>query len=473
VVTAWKIAVLRANGRTSQAIEVYERTVAASTSPLGMLTFLGPELYVDAGDGPKARRAMAAARARYQEIGAPGWAACVAFSEARLELRSQGDPAAARRALDAIDAPAFAGGHLFRGTLGVWYGLADLAEGKDEEALTRLRETVELMGATGGHIEMPAAAVYLSEAEWRGGDEEAADAAADLALEVAHAQGSNHILLQGLGDFPAVVSRKIDAELRTDSPWHELGRALMAQRVAVPGYGEHTVLIREFGEPAIVIDGEPARAPLTKCIELLAVLAARDGAAANRAELLDALFDGRDDGSARSYLRQVIHRLRALLPEEALVADGMAVRLGERVAVSSESGRLLARLAEALRLSGTKRLGALLEALPAGERGAYLPRVEADWARRRAAEIDERCLEARIEAAEIAFVAGDYPLARRLGEEAVAADPFRESGWQLLIRIATEVGDTAAATLALRRCETALAEVGGAPTGATRALAGI
>jgi DNA-binding SARP family transcriptional activator len=133
----------------------------------------------------------------------------------------------------------------------------------------------------------------------------------------------------------------------------------------------------------------------------------------------------------------------------------------------------LARLAEALRLSGTKRLGAILEALPAGERGAYLPRVEADWARRRAAEIDERCLEARIEAAEIAFVAGDYPLARRLGEEAVAADPFRESGWQLLIRIATEVGDTAAATLALRRCETALAEVGGAPTGATRALAGI
>ena len=59
---------------------MYERTVAASTSPLGMLTFLGPELYVDAGDGPKARRAMAAARARYQEIGAPGWAACVAFS---------------------------------------------------------------------------------------------------------------------------------------------------------------------------------------------------------------------------------------------------------------------------------------------------------------------------------------------------------------------------------------------------------
>src|SRR2546423_5718307 len=113
------------------------------------------------------------------------------------------------------------------------------------------------MVATGGHIERPAAAVYLSEAEWRGGNEEAADAAADLALEVAYAQGSNHILLQGLGDFPAVVSRKIDAELRTDSPWHELGRALMAQRVAVPGYGEHTVLVCEFGEPAIVIDGEP------------------------------------------------------------------------------------------------------------------------------------------------------------------------------------------------------------------------
>ena len=472
VVTAWRIAVLRANGRTGQAIEMYERAVAASSCPLGMLTFLGPELYVDAGEVAKARQAMVAARTRYQEIGAPGWAACVSFAEARLELRSEDDPIAARRALDAIDAGAFAGGRLFRCTLGIWYGMADLLEGKDESALRGLRATVELMRSIGGHIEMPAAAVYLAEAEWRHNDEEAADAAADLALEVAHAQGSNHILLQGLSDFPAVVSRKIDAELRTDSPWHELGRALMAQRVAVPGYGEHTVLVREFGEAAIVVDGETAKVPLTKCVELLAFLAARGGAGADRAELLDALFDGRDDGSARSYLRQVIHRSRGILPAESLVSEGDAVRLGERVAVSSESGQMLASLAEAMRLSGAERLRAILEALEPSEHGGYLPRVEAEWARQRAITIDEQCLDARLEAAELAFAAGDYPLSRRLCEQVVAADPFRERTWRLLIRIATELGDIDAATMALRRCEAALAELGTAPARSTRELAG-
>ena len=470
VVTAWKIAVLRANGRTGKAIEMYERAVAESSCPLGMLTFLGPELYVDAGDVPKARRAMAAGRTRYQEIGAPGWAACVTFAEARLELRCEGDPAAARRALDAIDAGAFAGGHLFRGTLGVWYGLADLLDGRDEEALAGLRTTVELMHSTGGHIELPAAAIHLSEAEWRHGDEEAADAAADLALEAAHAQGSNHILLQGLSDFPAVVSRKIDAELRTDSPWHELGRALMTRQVAVPGYGEHTVLVREFGEAAIVIDGEKVRVALSKCLDLLAFLATREGGAADRAELLGALFDGRDDRSARSYLRQVIHRLRGLLPEETLISDGEVLRLGERVTVSSESEQLLAGLAEAARLSGANRLRAILDALTVSEHGCYLPRLEAEWARQRAVEVDERCLDARLEAAELAFAGGDYPLARQLCEEVVGDDRFRERGWQLLIRVATEVGDSDGAALALRRCEAALAEIGVKPTDVTRAL---
>jgi DNA-binding SARP family transcriptional activator len=327
------------------------------------------------------------------------------------------------------------------------------------------------MQGCGGHIELPAAAVCLAEAEWRAGNEEAADAAADLALEAARSQRSNHILLQGLADFPAVVSRKIDAELRTDSPWHELGRALMARRVAVAGYGEHTVLMHEFGAAAIVVDGEEVRAPLTKCVELLAFLAAREGAT-NRAALLDALFDGRDDGSARSYLRQVIHRLRGLLPEEALISEADAVRLGERVGVTSESAQLLAGLAEASRLSGAKQLGAILEALALSERGAYLPTVETDWARERAAEIETACLDARLEAAALAFAAGDYPLAGRLCEEVVATDPFRERGWRLLIKIATELGDGDAATLAYRRCETALAEVGSAPTSATRALVG-
>jgi len=61
-------------------------------------------------------------------------------------------------------------------------------------------------------LELPTAAVYLAEAYWRAGDEDASDQAADLALDAAQRQGSNHLLLQALDDVPAVPTRRLDAE---------------------------------------------------------------------------------------------------------------------------------------------------------------------------------------------------------------------------------------------------------------------
>lgn len=109
-----------------------------------------------------------------------------------------------------------------------WCGLALLLERKDEEARERLRRAVEGICAGGRYLMLPTAAVYLAEAGWRAGDGEAADRAADLALESAGKLGSNHLLLQALADFPAVLSRRLDAEPSADSPWHTIGRALRA-----------------------------------------------------------------------------------------------------------------------------------------------------------------------------------------------------------------------------------------------------
>lgn len=53
---------------------------------------------------------------------------------------------------------------------------------------------------------LPIAGVYLAEACWRLDDEAASDDAADLALAAARRQGSNHLLLQALREFPAAVS---------------------------------------------------------------------------------------------------------------------------------------------------------------------------------------------------------------------------------------------------------------------------
>ena len=50
--------------------------------------------------------------------------------------------------------------------------------------------------------------------------------AADLALASATKQGSNHLLLQALADFPSLVSHRLQAGVESDSPWRELARTL-------------------------------------------------------------------------------------------------------------------------------------------------------------------------------------------------------------------------------------------------------
>ena len=81
--------------------------------------------------------------------------------------------------------------------------------------------------------------------------------------------------------------------------------------------------VREFGTPAIVVDGREVQPKLTRSVEVLAYLAGSGGGRATRPELLDDLFDGRADDSARSYLRQALSRLREVLPADApLSVDG-------------------------------------------------------------------------------------------------------------------------------------------------------
>lgn len=394
----------------------------------------------------------------------------MSLAEARLCLRLEHNPAAARRALDSIDAGTYAGGWLFRSAFDVWYGFALLLGGEDGAALRRLREAVAAMTDASGHIELPSAAVYLSEAEWRHGDEDAADAAADLALAAAAEQGSDHLLLQALADFPAVVARRIDAEARTDSAWHRLGRALLGRGIEIATYSSQTVLVRDLGEVCVELDGEVLRLPLSKCTELLAYLTSHPDRAASRDDLLDALFAGRADDSTRAYLRQAIHRLRGFLPEEAILSVRDTVRLGDRVAFVSEARRALTALTEAARLRDGERLVATVDALATLDCGDFLADFDADWVRARRAEIADLQLESRLEAADLALALGDYRMTRRLCDECLAADPYGESAWRLKIAVAVAVGDADSARRSYRRCVAALREIGLDPTAATKAI---
>jgi DNA-binding SARP family transcriptional activator len=394
-----------------------------------------------------------------------------AVLEAKLALRLSRDTAAARGTLERLERETPLDEYCYvRELADTWYGLALLRDGSDAEAFTRLRRAVDSMREADRILELPQAAVFLAEAAWRSSDEETADQAADLALEAAARQGSNHILLQALGEFPSVASRRIDAEPSADSPWHEIGRALRAQGLAPASAWGTWVELQEFGQIAVWVDGQEVRPRLSKSLELLAFLAHSGGAAA-RDELLDALFDGRADRSTRTYLRQAAHTLREVLPGTTSVSsDGREVRLSEGIRIATQSQRFEQQLAAAARFQGTERIAATLKALAIPAEGDYLPGLSSAWVDARREHLAALSVNAYFEAAELAFAGGRYREADQLVARVLAADAFREGAWRLAMRIAGALGDDDEVMRAYRRCERALATIGTSPAASTRQL---
>ena len=467
-----RIAVLRALGRTQRALEVYEATLARSGPTLQVEGYVGPEVLTDAGRREDALAALDRGRALARASGSAFFEVTTEVADARFRLRLEHDPAAARALLDHAERELGGRSVTFLAeNIDTWYGLALLQLGEDGEALVRLRRAVASMLAGRRVLELPTAAAYLAEAEWRAGDEDAADRAADVALDAARRQGSNHLLLQALADFPAVVSRRIDAEPRASSPWHELGRALIAQGTQVAARIRAAVELLEFGRCAIVVDGVERRPRIAKTYELLAYLAVSRDARADRAELLDALFDGRSDESTRAYLRQAVRWLRSVLPhEDAVIADRGTVQLSDAVAVSSESVRFQALLAEAARRQGEQRLAATITALELHDRGDYLPDGRSRWVDRRRSELGALAADARAAAAELAFAAGRLDDADRLAQAVLRAEPFRESAWRVTMQVAGALGDHDGVLRAYQACERELAALGTTPSPGTREL---
>jgi two-component SAPR family response regulator len=262
----------------------------------------------------------------------------------------------------------------------------------------------------------------------------------------------------------------MDAERGADSPWHEITRALLSRGVPLAAPGAH-VRLHDLGEPAITVAGRRMRPRIRKSYELLAYLAVHPDRDIDRDELLTALFHARDDVSTRSYLRQALRHLRDVLPDTAdLSFDAGRLRLGDALALQTDSRHAEGLLSRALRLTGPERLDALLEAVEAFDRGPYLAGVASAWAEERRGELAALAADTRHEAALSAYEAIRHRDAERLINEVLRTDPYREASWRLLMRIAHAAGDEDRVIAVYCRCERALRSVGAAPSQSTSAL---
>lgn len=474
VSTPWRIAALRASGRTEPALELYTE---ARRSPILVdaldASSVGADLLVDAGRAQEALAAIRTGRAFTEEHGARWRWILTWIAEARLHLRLHRDPEAALRALGVADSALTQLDIVTpREACNTWMGFALLLSDDTAGALLHLRRAVESMLAGDRLSELPIAAAYLAEAQWRAGDEEQADRAADLALAASRRLGANHVLLQALADFPAVVSRRIDAESGSDSAWHELGRTLVAAGTTLDVVVGVNVDLRDLGRPRLLVDGSLHKPRIAKTYELLAFLALRCAdMTATRDALLDALFDGRDDSSVRAYLRQAIGQLARMLSDpSALHSGGGVVRLAPEVHVTTTSGRLVAHLHEARRLEGPARLAGTLSALAIADDGEFLEGAETAWVAEHRRLLAGRVADARHDAARLAFEHDRHLEALELNDRALRDDPVREDAWRLQMEVKGALGDDAGVLNAFRDCTTALNSLGTTPAPSTRAL---
>lgn len=465
----WRVGALLATGHTEQGFELYQGLEGVQEQGVWLSAVTGPKLMAELGEHEAAWRLLQAGRERVLASGSALFHMHSLLAEAEMLLRLSRDAPAARELLHEV-AEHPIGRHYanIREHTGTLLGAALLLEGEDRRARDCLAETVDSMQRGDRILWLPTAAVHLAEAQWRLGEEQSADDAANLALRAAERQGSNHLLLQALAEFPAVLSRRLDSERGADSPWHELGRALMVQGVELGDVLAASVHVTEFGRTSVLVNGADAALRLKKSYELLAYLANSGRESLPRQELLEALFQGRGDDAASSYLRQAVLRLRRAVPD-VLTTEPAAgrVALGPGVRVITESERLSSLLRQAASLRGQDRLRTLLQALEIAGRGEYLPGVHSSWAEERRRYLAGVVQEARHDAAEIAFATGHYRQAARLVGDVLRADPFRESAWRLQMRIADALGDRDRVIAAYRACERALAELGTQPAPTT------
>lgn len=472
VVRPWRIAALRAIGELEQAHQLYRRVESAGMLTAGLQGVVGAELFTDMGREAEARACIADGRAEARRIGSAVWDLFAQLSEAKLELRLRRDPQAARAVLDALERDPLA--RVYDSTaeqIDTWYGLTHLLLGEHDAARQRLERAVRSMRASGRFLELPTAAVYLAEAAWRCNDADGADRYPDLALEAAKRQGTDAVLLRALREFPEVLSRRIDGLAETDTAWNRLGLKVLGAPATSEVSTGPVLAIAEFGTAALSIDGEAVRPRIGKCYELVAYLAAAGAHTATRAELLGALFDDADTAASRSYLRQVIHQLRSVLPEGVgpfIVDDRVA--LADELVLRSESLRFEQAAHRAGSNDPATRLEELEQALAPYERGAFLPKAKSQWAEERREQLAATATGLRFEAASLAFELGAFARAEALAGAVVEEQPLREAAWRLRMRIAAAVGSPDEVLACYQGCVDALRGIGAEPARETRLL---
>lgn len=216
----------------------------------------------------------------------------------------------------------------------------------------------------------------------------------------------------------------------------------------------------------MAVDGErvESQLPGRQGRLLFAYLALHRLRPVDRAELVEALWpDGRDGG-----LAPLLSKVRRVVPLDGtrLAADDAWVDVEAAADAVHRAESALAQ-DDPLRAWGPSQVAMFASGRTflAGEEAAWI-----DEERRMLAELHLRALEAYA-ACGLALGGTELPAAVRAGRELARLEPYRESGWRILMRALAAEGNPAEALQAYERLRTTLRdELGIAPSAATQEL---
>lgn len=221
------------------------------------------------------------------------------------------------------------------------------------------------------------------------------------------------------------------------------------------------------GKLALELDGEraEARLPGRQARLLFAFLVANRNRTLTRDELVEALWpDGRDGG-----LAPLLSKLRRIVP-----LDGLRIALPHDAWIDIEAAADAVHRAESAlaqqafhRAWGPAQVAMFVASRP------FLPGEEAPWIdeiRRVLAELHLRALEAYAQAG-LGIGGTELAAAVRAGRTLTRREPFRESGYRLLMQAHVGEGNTAEALRVYEELRTRLrTDLGVAPSAQTQEL---
>jgi DNA-binding SARP family transcriptional activator len=193
------------------------------------------------------------------------------------------------------------------------------------------------------------------------------------------------------------------------------------------------------------------------------------------AELIAALWPGAVPDHADGTLRSLLSKVRrAVEPDHGGRSLGYRLELGQGVRVDLEQALAAIHRAETAVAteSWTQAWGPSMVALFAAQRG-FLPGEDAPWineCRRVLEDMELRALECYA-AATLGIGGEELPGAMRAARRMIDREPYRESGYRLLMRAMAESGNVAAALRVYEQLKALLRdELGVSPSPQTQAV---